>query len=75
MVIIKLCFLAASFLDPCGFNSIATENPQPFTSPGYPDDYPNFAYCAWEFEAPPGFLIQLNFINFHTDERGDNVKV
>ncbi|XP_010017158.1 PREDICTED: uncharacterized protein LOC104409073, partial [Nestor notabilis] len=39
-----------------------------FTSPCYPNDYPNSQACKWIIRAPLGFIIQLTFIDFDIEE-------
>lgn len=43
----------------CGGHLAAQPYSQTFTSPGYPDEYPNGLECVWTLEAPPGQLISL----------------
>ncbi|XP_074804632.1 adhesion G-protein coupled receptor G6 [Natator depressus] len=39
-----------------------------FTSPCFPSDYPNSQACKWTLRAPPGFIIQITFIEFDIEE-------
>ncbi|XP_039649779.1 adhesion G-protein coupled receptor G6-like, partial [Perca fluviatilis] len=39
-----------------------------FTSPCYPDKYPNLQTCKWTLQAPAGFIIQLSFLDFDLEE-------
>uniref|UniRef100_A0A8C5JNS3 Adhesion G-protein coupled receptor G6 n=2 Tax=Junco hyemalis TaxID=40217 RepID=A0A8C5JNS3_JUNHY len=39
-----------------------------FTSPCFPNDYPNSQACRWIIRAPHGFIIQLTFIDFDIEE-------
>uniref|UniRef100_A0A3Q3XIU0 CUB domain-containing protein n=1 Tax=Mola mola TaxID=94237 RepID=A0A3Q3XIU0_MOLML len=39
-----------------------------FTSPCYPQKYPNSQACKWTMQAPPGFIIQLSFLDFDLEE-------
>ncbi|XP_074844824.1 adhesion G-protein coupled receptor G6 isoform X2 [Carettochelys insculpta] len=39
-----------------------------FTSPCFPSDYPNGQACKWTLLAPPGFIIQITFIEFDIEE-------
>ncbi|NXD93880.1 AGRG6 protein, partial [Chaetorhynchus papuensis] len=39
-----------------------------FTSPCFPNDYPNSQACKWIIRAPHGFIIQLTFIDFDIEE-------
>ncbi|XP_034756663.1 adhesion G-protein coupled receptor G6 [Etheostoma cragini] len=39
-----------------------------FTSPCYPEKYPNLLTCKWTLQAPAGFIIQLSFLDFDLEE-------
>ncbi|XP_071997082.1 adhesion G-protein coupled receptor G6 isoform X2 [Engystomops pustulosus] len=39
-----------------------------FTSPCYPEMYPNSQDCKWTIQAPAGFIIQVTFIDFDVEE-------
>ncbi|XP_042359474.1 LOW QUALITY PROTEIN: adhesion G-protein coupled receptor G6 [Plectropomus leopardus] len=39
-----------------------------FTSPCYPQKYPNSQACRWTMQAPTGFIIQLSFLDFDLEE-------
>ncbi|XP_068088148.1 adhesion G-protein coupled receptor G6 isoform X3 [Hyperolius riggenbachi] len=39
-----------------------------FTSPCYPEHYPNSQDCKWTLLAPVGFIIQLTFVDFDVEE-------
>ncbi|KAM4770928.1 adhesion G-protein coupled receptor G6 [Rhinophrynus dorsalis] len=39
-----------------------------FTSPCYPENYPNTQDCKWTLKAPPGFIIQITFVDFEIEE-------
>ncbi|KAM8945508.1 adhesion G-protein coupled receptor G6 [Pelodytes ibericus] len=39
-----------------------------FTSPCYPQLYPNSQDCRWTIRAPPGFIIHLTFVDFDIEE-------
>ncbi|KAM5263638.1 adhesion G-protein coupled receptor G6 [Ctenodactylus gundi] len=39
-----------------------------FTSPCYPNDYPNSEYCVWTIRAPAGHIIQITFHDFDIEE-------
>ncbi|XP_036066432.1 adhesion G-protein coupled receptor G6 isoform X2 [Oryzias melastigma] len=39
-----------------------------FTSPCYPQKYPNSLSCTWKMQAPPGYIIQLSFLDFELEE-------
>ena len=61
--------------DGCGFDAVATENGQEFSSPGYPDKYFNDLHCEWNFEADPGLRIQIKFFDLYVEPDYDFVKV
>ncbi|XP_061785249.1 adhesion G-protein coupled receptor G6 isoform X2 [Nerophis lumbriciformis] len=37
-------------------------------SPCYPQQYPNSQSCRWRLQAPPGFVVQLTFVDFQLEE-------
>ncbi|XP_063299683.1 adhesion G-protein coupled receptor G6 isoform X4 [Pelobates fuscus] len=39
-----------------------------FTSPCYPNVYPNSQDCKWTIRAPTGFIIQVTFVDFEIEE-------
>ncbi|KAM5283342.1 adhesion G-protein coupled receptor G6 isoform 3-T5 [Hipposideros larvatus] len=39
-----------------------------FTSPCYPNDYPNSQACMWTLRAPIGYIIQITFNDFDIEE-------
>ncbi|XP_004752792.1 adhesion G-protein coupled receptor G6 isoform X2 [Mustela putorius furo] len=39
-----------------------------FTSPCYPNDYPNSQACLWTLRAPTGYIIQITFNDFDIEE-------
>ncbi|XP_072265402.1 adhesion G-protein coupled receptor G6 isoform X2 [Pyxicephalus adspersus] len=39
-----------------------------FTSPCYPEMYPNSQDCNWTLIAPVGFIIQVTFVDFEVEE-------
>ncbi|XP_044144492.1 adhesion G-protein coupled receptor G6 isoform X2 [Bufo gargarizans] len=39
-----------------------------FTSPCYPEMYPNSQDCIWTIRAPVGFIIQVTFLDFDIEE-------
>lgn len=45
-----------------------TEVQGSFTSPCYPQLYPNSQSCRWTMQAPAGFVIQLTFLDFNLEE-------
>ncbi|XP_027674439.2 adhesion G-protein coupled receptor G6 isoform X2 [Chelonia mydas] len=53
----------------CSDCRISLSNPTGiFTSPCFPSDYPNSQACKWTLRAPPGFIIQITFIEFDIEE-------
>lgn len=49
-------------------NTVLTEVQGEFTSPCYPQKYPNSQACRWTMQAPAGFIIQLSFLDFDLEE-------
>nr|XP_046229516.1 adhesion G-protein coupled receptor G6 isoform X2 [Scatophagus argus] len=49
-------------------NTVLTEAQGDFTSPCYPQKYPNSQTCKWTMQAPTGFIIQLSFLDFDLEE-------
>ncbi|KAM4522337.1 adhesion G-protein coupled receptor G6 isoform 3-T3 [Odontesthes bonariensis] len=49
-------------------NVVRTEAAGEFTSPCYPQKYPNSQSCKWTMRAPAGFVIQLSFLDFDLEE-------
>ncbi|XP_072852047.2 adhesion G-protein coupled receptor G6 isoform X1 [Pogona vitticeps] len=39
-----------------------------FTSPCFPNDYPNSQACKWTIRAPSGYIIQITFTDFEMEE-------
>ncbi|XP_075410573.1 adhesion G-protein coupled receptor G6 isoform X2 [Tenrec ecaudatus] len=39
-----------------------------FTSPCYPNDYPNSQDCLWTLRAPAGYILQITFNDFDIEE-------
>ncbi|XP_042668587.1 adhesion G-protein coupled receptor G6 isoform X3 [Centrocercus urophasianus] len=48
--------------------TVLTDPSGVFTSPCYPNDYPNSQACKWIIRAPHGFIIQLTFSDFDIEE-------
>ena len=46
-----------------------------FTSPGYPNAYPDDQHCTWLIEAPYGYYIYLQFGSFYLERRYDWVEI
>ncbi|XP_078799136.1 adhesion G-protein coupled receptor G6 isoform X16 [Oryzias latipes] len=49
-------------------NAVLREAEGGFTSPCYPQNYPNLLTCTWKMQAPPGYIIQLSFLDFELEE-------
>lgn len=48
---------------------LTLEEPQgSFSSPCYPEKYPNSQACRWSLRAAAGFIIQLSFLDFDLEE-------
>ncbi|MFT7803039.1 G-protein coupled receptor 126 isoform X3 [Arapaima gigas] len=39
-----------------------------FWSPCYPSNYPKNQACCWTLKAPPGFIVQIVFLDFELEE-------
>uniref|UniRef100_A0A8C5S5B7 Adhesion G protein-coupled receptor G6 n=1 Tax=Laticauda laticaudata TaxID=8630 RepID=A0A8C5S5B7_LATLA len=39
-----------------------------FTSPCFPNNYPNNQACKWTIRAPSGYIIQITFVDFDIEE-------
>lgn len=53
----------------CGSCRLVLSNPSgTFTSPCYPNDYPNTQSCSWTLRAPAGYIIQITFNDFDIEE-------
>ena len=50
----------------------AQDDEQEFTSPNYPNNYPNDAYCRWNINAG-GKSVQISFADFTTEDGYDKV--
>ncbi|XP_076821753.1 CUB and sushi domain-containing protein 1-like isoform X4 [Clavelina lepadiformis] len=59
----------------CGFFANVTDVPQYFTSPYYPNNYPNNIRCEWAFYAPVGYRIRVHFMDIQTESCCDNIEV
>ncbi|KAL7887894.1 hypothetical protein AOLI_G00028680 [Acnodon oligacanthus] len=49
-------------------NEVLTSSEGIFTSPCYPSDYPPSQSCAWNLQAPAGFIVQITFLDFELEE-------
>ncbi|XP_054426020.1 adhesion G-protein coupled receptor G6 isoform X2 [Pteronotus mesoamericanus] len=53
----------------CANCRLVLSNPSgTFTSPCYPNDYPNTQACMWTLQAPTGYIIQITFNDFDIEE-------
>ncbi|XP_062952627.1 adhesion G-protein coupled receptor G6 isoform X1 [Cynocephalus volans] len=53
----------------CANCRLVLSNPSgTFTSPCYPNDYPNSQSCMWTLRAPTGYIIQITFNDFDIEE-------
>uniref|UniRef100_A0A8C4LQK8 Adhesion G-protein coupled receptor G6 n=1 Tax=Equus asinus TaxID=9793 RepID=A0A8C4LQK8_EQUAS len=53
----------------CASCRLILSNPSgAFTSPCYPNDYPNSQACMWTLRAPTGYIIQITFNDFDIEE-------
>uniref|UniRef100_A0A8D0U767 Adhesion G-protein coupled receptor G6 n=1 Tax=Sus scrofa TaxID=9823 RepID=A0A8D0U767_PIG len=53
----------------CANCRLVLSNPSgTFTSPCYPNDYPNSQACMWTLRAPTGYIIQITFNDFDIEE-------
>ncbi|XP_025853711.1 adhesion G-protein coupled receptor G6 isoform X3 [Vulpes vulpes] len=53
----------------CANCRVVLSNPSgTFTSPCYPNDYPNSQACLWTLRAPTGYIIQITFNDFDIEE-------
>ena len=52
----------------------AQDDEQEFTSPNYPNNYPNNANCRWNINAS-GKSAEISFTNFATEAEYDEVKL
>uniref|UniRef100_A0A8C9NXP7 Transmembrane serine protease 15 n=1 Tax=Spermophilus dauricus TaxID=99837 RepID=A0A8C9NXP7_SPEDA len=46
-----------------------------FSSPNFPNNYPNQAFCVWNLNAPEGKNIQLHFQEFDLENIADVVEI
>ena len=68
-------YFLKQFLDDCGSILEATNYTQNFTSPDYPNNYPNDLNCVWNITARPEYFIHIVFIDFETESLYDQVSV
>ena len=58
-----------------GYVSESTDTQQPFTTPNFPDVYPNNADIEWKFTAPAGRQVKLVVINGSSETCCDILRV
>ena len=46
-----------------------------FTSPNFPNNYPNNAHCEWRIRVPDGYRVLLSFSAFNTESGYDFVEI
>ena len=46
-----------------------------FTSPNYPQEYPQHTYCLWNISVPHGYMVELTFHHFDVDCTGSHVRI
>ncbi|XP_075453230.1 adhesion G-protein coupled receptor G6 isoform X7 [Ascaphus truei] len=70
-----LCFIAVyiacvqhSVLSCSNCKLVLTTPSGYFTSPCYPSQYSSSLDCKWTIRAPPGFIIQITFVDFEIEE-------
>ncbi|KAI8494928.1 CUB and sushi domain-containing protein 2 [Branchiostoma belcheri] len=51
----------------CGNPTVLNANFGSFTSPGYPGNYPNNAYCSWKISVNISEVIAFRFSDFHLE--------
>eukprot|EP00058_Branchiostoma_floridae_P020568 XP_002606058.1 hypothetical protein BRAFLDRAFT_92077 [Branchiostoma floridae] len=61
---------AANVSVPCGNPTVLSGNFGIFTSPDYPDDYPNNARCSWQISVNTGYVVAIRFYTFNLDGGG-----
>nr|XP_034348020.1 adhesion G-protein coupled receptor G6 isoform X1 [Arvicanthis niloticus] len=70
LLLFTLCITCAPLsVRGCGNCRLVLSNPSgTFTSPCYPNDYPNTQSCSWTLRAPTGYIIQITFNDFDIEE-------
>ncbi|XP_078692084.1 sushi, von Willebrand factor type A, EGF and pentraxin domain-containing protein 1-like [Branchiostoma floridae x Branchiostoma belcheri] len=52
----------------CGNPTVLSGNFGRFTSPGYPGNYPNSAYCSWQISVRTGYVVAIRFSAFSLED-------
>ncbi|XP_023567988.1 adhesion G-protein coupled receptor G6 isoform X2 [Octodon degus] len=71
LFLLVLCILCVplSAVSGCANCRVVLSSPSgTFTSPCYPNDYPNSQACLWTLRAPTGYIIQITFNDFDIEE-------
>ena len=55
--------------------SVSGQNSGQFTSPNYPNNYPNDADCIWRIGVPRGVLVKVEFSDFNTERGHDELRI
>ena len=56
-------------------SSVSGQTPRGFTSPNYPNDYPNGDNCSWGITVPRGFVVKVEFFHFSTEANHDELRI
>ena len=56
-------------------SSITGQNSGAFTSPNYPNNYPNGEDCIWRISVPRGYLVKVEFFDFNTESSHDELRI
>ena len=48
----------------CSSGEVLTESSGSFSSPNFPNYFPNYIRCTWNITVPSGYIIKLSFHNF-----------
>ncbi|XP_078482813.1 mannan-binding lectin serine protease 2-like [Ciona intestinalis] len=59
----------------CESHYVATTTIQSISSPGYPNNYPDFLYCIWVISVPAGHRIQLSLETLDTESNFDVLSI
>ncbi|CAH1274043.1 CSMD3 [Branchiostoma lanceolatum] len=56
----------------CGNPAVISGNFGSFSSPGYPSNYPNNAYCSWQISINTSVVIAIRFNSFDLESGGSS---
>ena len=59
---VVLCYLSPV----CG--GLLDDTEGSFSSPGFPQNYPNMVHCIWGIFVPQGSTLKITFTDFNTEE-------